>query len=234
MSRKKPSTPAWKRWLSYLFEFHLESAPSAYNPYLYVSLKNGRYQLCTANAIYSFEDLYTNFYHAFEQTDLRSLPNREVLVLGLGLGSIPFMLERHFGERFNYTLVEIDENVIMLAEKYCLQHLDASATTIQADAFAYMMQNETQYGMICMDIFQDDVIPASFESSDFLRALKQGLSPGGTLLYNRLYRKQSDKIKTEAFFNDKFLPIFPRGHYYEKDGNWVLAAQASISSPSGH
>jgi len=226
MPNNKPSIPAWKRWLSYLFEFHLESAPSEYNPHLYVSLKNGRYQMCTAHAIYSYEDLYTNFYYAFEQVDLRSLPNREVLVLGLGLGSIPFMLERHFGQSFNYTLVEIDEQVIALAEKYCLQGLDSPTTTIQADAFAFMMQNQTKYGMICMDIFRDDVIPKPFESAGFLQALKRGLAPGGTLLYNRLYRKESDKTKTEAFFNNQFLPVFPQGSYYEKDGNWVLVVQS--------
>ena len=48
--------PRWKQWLSYLFEMHIESAASEYNPHLYVSMKQGRYQLCTANAIYSYED----------------------------------------------------------------------------------------------------------------------------------------------------------------------------------
>ena len=52
--------PLWKRWLSYLFEIHVESTSSDYNPHLHVSLNNGRYQLSTANAIYSFEDLYDN------------------------------------------------------------------------------------------------------------------------------------------------------------------------------
>ena len=53
--------PLWKRLLSHLFEIHIESTSSEYNPHLYVSLRKGRYQLSTANAIYSFEDLYYNF-----------------------------------------------------------------------------------------------------------------------------------------------------------------------------
>ncbi|MEL6944963.1 MAG: hypothetical protein AAFO82_20090, partial [Bacteroidota bacterium] len=57
-SRLAQSIPRWKRWWSYLSEIHIESAPNEINPHLYVSLRNGRYQLSTANAIYSYEDLY--------------------------------------------------------------------------------------------------------------------------------------------------------------------------------
>ena len=92
--------PIWKRLLSYFFEWHIESAPSEANPHLYVSLKNGRYQLCTANAVYSYEDLYTNFLRAFEQIDFDKVPGKDVLILGLGLGSIPIILEKRFGRPY--------------------------------------------------------------------------------------------------------------------------------------
>jgi hypothetical protein len=77
--------PFWKNLLSYFFEFHIESAPSEVNPHLYVSLSRGRYQLATASAIYSFEDLYDNFFNAFKQINLDENPIKNVLILGLGL-----------------------------------------------------------------------------------------------------------------------------------------------------
>jgi spermidine synthase len=229
MSKPTAVVPAWKRWLSYFFEFHLESAPSEYNPHLYVSLKDGRYQMSTAHAVYSHEDLYTNFYKAFQQIALPASGEEEVLVLGLGLGSIPFMLERHFSQQYQYTLVEIDENVIALAEKYCLRYLESPITTVQADAYGFVMQNQQQYELICMDIFLDDVIPGQFESVEFLEALSERLSPGGTLLYNRLYRQADDKTKTESFFNNEFRSVFPNAQSLEIDGNWILLNELKTS-----
>lgn len=208
--------------LSYLFEWHIESAPSETNPHLYVSLKNGRYQLCTANAVYSFEDLYTNFLWAFEQASLDRLPGKEVLVLGLGLGSIPFILEKKFHKKYHYTAVELDEAVIYLAERYGLDGLTSPISTICADAYAFMLQNEEQFSLVCMDIFLDDVVPRPFESPEFLDALKNALAPGGLLLYNPLADNPRDRRKTQLFLERHFLPTFPEGGYLDVGGNWIL------------
>lgn len=214
--------PLWKRWLSYLTELHIESAPSPHNPHLYVSLRQGRYQLSTANAVYSYEDLYTNYRAAFRQIDVAEQDIREVLVLGLGLGSIPWLLERTFGCSFRYTAVELDAEVIRLAQKYSLSRLSAPIEVIQADAYAFMLQNQAQYDLICMDIFLDDTVPTLFESTAFLTALKAALSPSGLLLYNRLYQSKQDKAATKAFFRGPFSEVFPQGGYLEVPGNWLL------------
>ena len=214
--------PAWKRWLSYLFEWHIESAPSQTNPHLYVSLKNGRYQLSTAHAVYSYGDLYDNFRRAFEKLDLDKIPGKRLLMLGFGLGSIPYMLELKFNRHFFYTAVELDDSVIELASKYILPQLEASVELIQADAFAYMLQQQEQYDLICMDVFLDDEVPASFESDEFFEALKRALKPESLLMYNRLSLTMADQNKTRSFYNDRFKKHFPNGTYLDVNGNWML------------
>ncbi len=72
--------PFWKSLLSYIWEIPIESCASALNPDLHVSLKRGRYQLFTENAIYSYADLYDNFVKGFRQIDLSRLPNEDVLI----------------------------------------------------------------------------------------------------------------------------------------------------------
>lgn len=219
---KSSTIPFWKKILSYLFEFHIESAPSEINPHLYVSLNKGRYQLCTAHAIYSFEDLYDNFFEAFRIIDLDSFPIKNVLVLGLGLGSIPTMLEKNFKKKYNYTAVEIDESVIYLASKYALPQLESPVQTICTDAFAYVMQCEEQFDMVCMDVFLDDVVPENFEENLFLEKLKQLVNPEGILLFNRIALKPKDEEKTRQFYEKKFQPVFPNGSYLKVRGNWML------------
>ncbi len=214
--------PTWKRWLSYLFEMHIESAPSELNPHLYVSLKNGRLQLCTANAIYSYEDLYDNFTKTFHRFKKELEIGEEVLILGFGLGSVPLIMERMFERSFQFTGIELDESVIYLANKYALPNLESPVQLITANAFAYVYQTTQKFDLIAMDVFLDDVIPEDFETTDFLEALKSLLKPNGVLLYNRLALEKQDLEKTLAFFENEFKTVFENGHYIDVEGNWML------------
>ena len=91
----------FKKYWSYISPVHLESIQGLENQTLSVYMSNGRYQLTTENAIYSYDDLYANFSLAFEKLDWKQFPEKShVLVLGLGLGSIPYMLEKKFKKKF--------------------------------------------------------------------------------------------------------------------------------------
>lgn len=211
--------------MSYLWELHVESASSELNPHLYVSLKNGRYQLSTANAVYSYADLYDNFVKAFQAVPLDELPGDEALILGLGLGSIPVILEKKMGRRYYYTAIEADEAVIDLASRYALPDLQSNIQLICADAYAYVMQSnpeEMTYDLICMDIFEDDKVPELFETPELLSQLGALLSPGGLLLYNRLALSAADIQLTRDFYYNTFVKVFPEGAYLDVDGNWIL------------
>ncbi len=220
--------PTWKIWLSHLAEVHIESASSEYNPHLYVSLRRGRYQLSTAKAIYSYADLYDNFVTAFQRMDLDRISGKEALLLGFGLGSIPVILEKKMQRPFYYTAVEIDEAVIDLASRYTLPDLESPVELICADAYAFMMQNEAQYDLICMDVFIDDAVPSPFEEPTFLEQLKTALAPGGVLLYNRMTVFEKNKVQTKAFFDHVFLPVFPDGIHLEVRNNWILISSKHV------
>ena len=213
-------TPIWKKYLSYLFEFHIESAPSEINPHLYVSLSRGRYQLSTANAIYSFEDLYDNYLLSFQKIKLPE-GDKSVLLLGFGLGSIPFMLEKVFKQRYQYTAVEIDENILYLANKYTLPKLASPITLLPADAFAFVHYCHDKFDLICMDVFLDDKIPPKFETEAFLVQLKNLLNPNGILLFNKLTATKEDRREVRLFLTT-FKKIFPNGDFMDVNGNWMF------------
>ncbi len=217
--------PLWKKWLSYLMDVRLESLSSDYNEELHVLLSRGRYQLCTQNAVYSFDDLYVNFDRAFHELDIRTKAPKDVLVLGLGLGSIPFMLERKYGLDAEYTAVEIDDTIIYLAGKYSLNDIRSPIQYINADAAAFMEMNSQQYDLVCMDIFEDDVVPPQFETEAFLEQLQSALRPEGLLLFNRLALLETDISQTSAFYENQFKTVFPDAHYLDVKGNWILVGK---------
>ncbi|MEQ1747005.1 MAG: hypothetical protein ABMA02_16360 [Saprospiraceae bacterium] len=216
----------WKKWLSYLVPVTLERAGSSLNPDLAVVLDRGRLQLLSGNAIYSWDDLYHNFTIAFGTFDLDEEPIEDVLVLGLGLGSVPFILEKIFECRYRYTAVELDEVVADLASRYTLTRLESPVEVICADAGVFVVVTEETYDLVVVDIFEDDRTPDQFEDAEFLTACRDLLRPGGILLYNRLHNNVRTRLDTERFFDQQFLPVFPKGWKINTGGNWVLAARA--------
>ncbi len=214
--------PLWKSLLSYLHEIHIEDAPSYINPHLFVNLSKGRYQLVTSNAIYSYADLYGNFVRTFQKLRWERISGSEILLLGLGLGSIPYMLEKKFRKSFRYTAVELDEQVIYLASKYVLDELQSPFEMYHADAEKFIQQTSRQWNMICIDLFIDDVIPSGAQTADFLIKAEKSIADNGVLLYNSLSRTKQDITKSKAFLNEVFLPVFPKGGYLDVGGNWML------------
>lgn len=220
--------PLWKILLSYIKEVPIEETGSIYNDSVEVLLSKGEYQLTTPDAIYSYGKRYDNFYEAFTQMDLERIRGEEVLLLGLGLGSIPLMLEKYFHRRYSYTAVEIDESIIHLASKYVLDELESPMTTVCTDALHYVTYCAAEFDMIAMDIFVSTHIPEEFETIDYLENLKDLLSPDGTLLFNRLYYYEADQRRTEQYYEEVFLKVFPSGARLDINGNWILISDRSL------
>ena len=213
--------PKWKKWLSYLMEINLESSSSEHNAELHISLNKGRLQLSTANAIYSYADKYENFFKTFEQITLDT-QTEDVLILGFGLGSIPFMLENKFDKKYNYTGVELDDEVIYLASKYVLSSLKSDVLLVEADAINYMHQCTQTFDLICIDIFVDDQIPDAFLTYEFLTLVKDSLSEIGIVIFNHLADRPSYEQKARSYYNDVFLRVFPQGKYLQVLGNGMM------------
>lgn len=227
-SKQTMKQPLAKRLFSYLREIHVETTESEHNPYLHVVLHNGQYQLCTANAIYSYGDKYDNFSKAFRRIDLDGLNIKNVLILGFGLGSIPLMLEKMFKKDYHYTAIEIDAEVLRLANKYVLPDLKSAIEFQVLDALTYTLFTDKQFDMICMDVFLDDTIPTELEQDDFLNSLKRMLTPNGVLLFNKLAYHKKDKKQAEAFFQNHFKRVFTEGVYLDVQGNYILINRQDV------
>jgi len=219
--------PVLKKWLSYVMEVPVTQIPSAYSGWLDLTISRGRYQLSTAHAIYSFRDKYQNLREVFEICNLENPPVKNVLLIGLGMGSIPFMLEKVFNQKLHYTAVEIDEAVIFLASGYTLDELESPVSIIQADAEAFVYQSDETFDLICVDVFIDDNIPASILSVEFARALRKRLTPAGYVITNHLGLHEKDKAEATRYYNEIFKTVFPCAHYMMADNNMMMISEGS-------
>ena len=226
MSRA-PSIPRFRYWLSYLWEQTLEVTSSEYNAYLQVCVVHGRLQLVAEDAIYSFGDYYLNFRRVFEVFDFERLPEHaEVLVLGLGLGSIPELLEKHLGLDYRYVTVEIDPVIIELASEYSLPALASPVEVVEADAAAFLRTDPRRFDLICVDVFQDATVPGHLDEPTFVDLLRNRLRPGGALIYNRLASSIPDRTAARRYYDDVFAPCFTHPQLYDTGGNYLLVNDA--------
>lgn len=206
-------------------EVPLETIQTTVHPQLHVVLIQGRLQLCTEKAVYSYGDLYTNFRKAFRALRIEKLPFSNVLLLGLGLGSIPELLEKKFHRCCHFTCVEIDEGIINLARRYTLDYLDSSFEYICTDAAFFVAQTQQQYDLVCADIFIDDEIPDQAQSNIFFEHLRRICAPEGLILFNCFALEPSDRKKARDLFENRFLPVFPNATYLDVSTNWILISE---------
>ncbi|MEO6037126.1 MAG: methyltransferase domain-containing protein [Saprospiraceae bacterium] len=221
--------PRWKKWLSHLTPLTLEATGSDMNPELTVALSKGRVQLLAGEAIYSWDDLYHNFDMAFAELKLEERQFENVLLLGLGLGSIPVLLEQKYGRDYRYTAVEWDETVAELALRYTLGRLKSPVDVVTADAEVFVAVCQDSFDLLIVDIFEEDLTPPQFETPEFLEACDELLRPGGLLLFNRLHGEAKDKVAAERFFERTFKKVFPQAWVIDTQGNWILCTQKSVT-----
>lgn len=213
--------PWYTKLISYVYDVHLETLTSELHDALSVFYVKGEYQLCTPEAIYSYGKRYDNYYKALEAMSLPE-DGARVLLLGLGLGSIPWILEKHFHKAYDYTAVELDHTVIELAEKYTLDELDSPILTYATDALHYVQLTEEHFDLIMVDVFLGDEIPEAFESQSFLEDVKECLEPDGKVLLNRLYLYDYDKEDTDSYYDQVFTEVFDQTQNLEVGTNRML------------
>jgi spermidine synthase len=218
----------WNIVKSYFRDVYLESTESVHNPELHIVLNNGRYQLCTGNAVYSYEDKYINFRRSFEWIDWSKQEIDQVLLLGLGLGSVPQMLEQVFNQQFEYHAVEIDEVIIDLANRYILKDLVSPMQLFCTDALQFVKWSQSRYDMIIMDVFDNDKVPKRFETREFLEDCSNLLSKRGFMLYNRLNLTENDYSETQNYFTQVFARVFPDASCSEIEGNFMLSSRKEV------
>lgn len=210
--------------MSYLADQTLVLGEGEHGDELAVVLRKGKLLLQSNGAIYSWEDNYYNFRALFETLDWARLPGHRCLLLGLGLGSVPQMVEELFGEALSYTAVEYDTAVAQLAEQYLLYRLHSPITTVVADAEAFVARCDERFDLIIVDLFVDDEVPTAFESPAFAKTLNELTAPGGLIVSNRLTHREGDRSATAAYERDVWRGVFPKGGYLDVGSNWMLVS----------
>ncbi|MFN3914490.1 MAG: fused MFS/spermidine synthase [Aquabacterium sp.] len=108
---------------------------------------------------------------------------RQILMIGLGGGSMVKYLHRHVPQA-HLTVVEISQEVIDLRDAFHVPRDDDRLSTVCDDGARFMSHPPRRYDLILVDGFTGNGIAEALCSSGFYRNCRKALSPDGLLVAN--------------------------------------------------
>ncbi|WP_271784204.1 fused MFS/spermidine synthase [Aquimarina algiphila] len=182
-----------KKLLSYLLPFTKEIT-SKINGTLEITLMNGKKVLDSQNANYSYGTLQKLLTYGLSQIDIPE--DSQILLLGLGGGSIIHPLQEKFNHKGKITAVEIDEVIIKIAKNEFDITGSSTLEIICDDALHYVNQCTKQFEIIIIDIFIDNQVPEPFYEEEFWKKTIDLIPPKGKVVFNAgINLKENTKIK---------------------------------------
>lgn len=183
----------WLKAISYLYDLQVEVASSSLNPFIEVTYHNGRYVLNTKLANYSFSSLHKIFQDVFKDLKVKQGNYTNILVLGLGAGSIVSILRDEYKVSTPITAVELDSEILRLGKKYFGLNDYENLNIVEQDAYDYVLNCNDKFDLIAVDLFVDLDVPDKFASEEFLKALNKLLLPKGLLVFNTVVNNKKQK-----------------------------------------
>ncbi len=108
---------------------------------------------------------------------------RSALVIGLGGGTIPSFLRKHY-PTLQIDVVDIDPVVVEVAKSHFGFREDARMHAHVEDGRRFVERTKTRYDIIFLDGFGTDSVPPHLTTREFLAAVKAILSPEGVVVGN--------------------------------------------------
>ena len=202
----------FKKLLSYFYPITIYNKPSNISQTLEVTLYNGKTLLNTKNTNYSFGSLQTVLKKGLitiGKSEINKMEN--ILVLGVAGGSVVQTLVTDFEFTKNIVGVELDAEIIEIANSYFNLDKIRNFKCVITDAEEFVKTDKNTYNLIIIDIFKDTEMPEFLFEMNFILSIKQLLNINGYIVFNTMILDgfKNDKI-------NKYLELFDSENFNKK------------------
>ncbi|NQY29730.1 MAG: fused MFS/spermidine synthase [Flavobacteriaceae bacterium] len=184
--------------ISYLYPIKVKEISSQRSGSLEVTLVNGKLVIDSENANYSYGSLQQVLKKGLIHIGLDNLQKSEnILVLGVAGGSVIKTLRNDFNIEAKITGVEIDPDIIELANTYFKLNSISNLELVIEDAFQFIKTTQETYDLIIIDIFNDSNMPNELFEDSFWITIEQLLKNKGFCLFNSIYTSKKDMNRNQ-------------------------------------
>lgn len=175
-----------KKIASYFEPQVIFSTGSEKNQYLEVVVESGKLVLNTRFGNFSEGNLAVVFDKAFYHLKFRKKQFNNILLLGLGAGSVVKLLRNKYHQTAPIHAVDYDEEVIKIGKQFFGLDTYVDLKISCSDAIEFLEKNTEVFDLIIIDLFQELDVPNIFHQPHFIELAKARLAPNGTILFNKV------------------------------------------------
>lgn len=181
--------------------------PSKYHQNIRIGYSYGHMTLFTGDVSQSGGEYISMWKKAVDYADKKKPKVMNCLMLGVGGGTAAFVVKAKYPAG-KITGVEIDPQVINAAKEFFDVGKIGGFQLIIDDACRWIHKNKTEFDLIIIDLFINDLNPGCSRTKEFLTGVKKLLKPSGSILYNSHFRKEDPKEYEE--FKVLFSKLYKR------------------------
>lgn len=193
------------RILSFVWPITIKKITTSRGQKLFVVYEFGTKVLNSVNANYSYGSLHRAFTFILKHFFQGNPQPHNTLVLGLGAGSIVSILRVTHKINTPITAIELENEIIELANDEFELKKFKQVYTINADAYEWMYQNNRQrFDLILDDMFMDSDLPKDAYSSENLNAIKSHLTTEGVYIRNCIFKNEEERLTMHQKLSEIF------------------------------
>ncbi len=203
------------KFFSYFIPINVYKKKSLVSKSLEVTWNNGELVLDSKNTNYSYGSLQRILRKGLKYIGFERIRKFEsVLVLGVAGGSVIKTLVNEINYKGKITGVEIDKDVIDIANTYFKLNQVAHLEIINDDAFEFVLKTKSTYDLIIIDIFQDTTMPNFLFEDFFINRIHFILNFEGFILFNTMVLNEKDRTRNlnykKKFDKNYSLRMYPK------------------------
>ena len=201
----------FKRLLSYFYPIKIHSQKSALSQSIEITWANGDLVMDSQNTNYSYGSLQRILKLGLKNIGFAKIKKMEsILVLGVAGGSVIKTLVNDIHFTGKITGVEIDAEIIKIANQYFKLDKIPQLNIVIDDAFEFVLKTKENYDLIIVDIFQDTKMPNFLFEKFFINRVCFLLKNNGIVLFNTMCLTAGDNFRNQNFikeFNEENFKI---------------------------
>ncbi len=133
---------------------------------------------------------------------------RNVLIVGLGGGSIPKRFWRDFPE-MTVHVAELDPMVVDVAKRFFMVPADPRLRIVVQDGRLFLRRTAQRYDLIILDAYFAESLPFHLTTKEFLELVRARLAPGGVVASNIIGALQGPRSALFRAMYKTFAEVFP-------------------------
>jgi len=199
----------FKKLFSYVVPINVHKQNSSISKNIEITWANGELVLDSKNTNYSYGSLQRILRIGLKNIGFdRVLKMNHILVLGVAGGSVIKTLSEEIKFKGKITGVEIDSEIIKIANSYF--HLDQipNFEVVIDDAFEFVLKTKEKYDLIIIDIFQDTTMPNFLFEEFFQNRTCFLLKERGIILFNTMCLSEKENLRNKKYLEQVNSELF--------------------------